>query len=902
MPDNFLGPKPVRSVAAFLWMPQFRLSFQHMSHLAPVFVRTLASIFAAAGLIAPNHPALLYGSPEVDGRRASFSALIGDVWFALRTQRSTVSQWGVFLSVAFLLAMTFMACLTTIATVAFGIGGTAQAQLFSHPLPGDSSVDGHVAYPPFDLKVPEIGTPQGDYGIMMLDKVVRAGAFGKGIPIQNALRDLMLTYNSAVLVVASVILFWIIINIVVDTAKTGQVGGGRHNMVWAPIRIVFALALLVPMGSAGFSSGQYMVMKIAEWGSNLGTNAWKDYVEGTLSASNIVADQGSASASELIKNYERIWVCQVSYNAGNQIANSTERMRRQESIGDALDGKSEYNFVDDSNRSCGKLSYEDPNFGMNALRTGLRAAWIGQMDPISVKLDTFKREMRQVYVDALITTFEPAIKKEACRFASTSVHFHHPENLAALQAQPECAGITLNANLTPDTIGYSEFVKINRDFGRQIEAELQTRISTLRNAFQDRSMMEMMTDRGWAGMGAWYHRISQINAVTASLTTPPVTVSANDFGPKLDSNVITNTMEILTSFDNWWVAYPISAGSAAQINPTTGAPAADSVDSSSASDSSGIGAAIKSMVTGGGSVMNSLLGIIINGPSFGAKVMSLMGGGEDVYPLAQLTSIGDKVFGLGVTIQAVLLAIHLAMAVLSTNASVLGIGGGLNLTPLAEAGFFDLIGSLGTVLMISGLMLKVYIPLIPFMRVIFSVLTWVISVFEAVVMVPIAALAHLSTEGDGLAGGAKNVWILWLNILLRPVLTVIGFVGALLVFNAFVSFFNDNFSKSLAAGLPSSANVLDYIISVVASMVIYVFIIYTVANTVFKMLDVIPSAMMRWLGGSPDHSFDNNSDSDALLAASNFMRGQHVKVGRGREKDQSPKPKEKEPEAGASKA
>src|SRR5690606_20190653 len=102
---------------------------------------------------------------------------------------------------------------------------------------------------------------------------------GVGGALQNALSALFFIYNSGMLLVAGIMLFWAILSVVIDTAKTGQVGGGRHNMVWAPIRIVFALGLLMPLGeSIGFSSGQYMVVKLAEWGSNLGSNAWEAYV------------------------------------------------------------------------------------------------------------------------------------------------------------------------------------------------------------------------------------------------------------------------------------------------------------------------------------------------------------------------------------------------------------------------------------------------------------------------------------------------------------------------------------------------------------------------------------------------------------------------------------------------
>jgi conjugal transfer/type IV secretion protein DotA/TraY len=185
---------------------------------------------------------------------------------------------------------------------------------------------------------------------------------------------------------------------------------------------------------------------------------------------------------------------------------------------------------------------------------------------------------------------------------------------------------------------------------------------------------------------------------------------------------------------------------------------------------------------------------------------------------------------------------------------------------------FTLLSKLGYLMMAGGLLLKFYIPIIPFVRTAMAVLTWIISVFEAVVLVPVAALAHLSTTGEGLAGNAGHVWKLWLNILLRPVMTVIGFVGAMLVYNAFISYLHDSFIEAAAAGMPTQGFL--GLFSGVALAMIYVFVMYSVANSVFKMLDLIPDALMRWIGGpAPDRSFDSMDDKAVILGVTNMISG-----------------------------
>jgi conjugal transfer/type IV secretion protein DotA/TraY len=224
----------------------------------------------------------------------------------------------------------------------------------------------------------------------------------------------------------------------------------------------------------------------------------------------------------------------------------------------------------------------------------------------------------------------------------------------------------------------------------------------------------------------------------------------------------------------------------------------------------------------------------------------------NMYPMAQLAATGEEIR-------------NLAFGVIGT-VSVLQLVPLLNNTSILE-----LFAMLGYTLLACGVMISLYIPILPVLRVAMAVLTWITSVFEAVVMIPIAALAHLSSEGDGISGGARTAWILWLNVLMRPILVVCGFVGAMLIYNAFVIYFLLAFGSAvdMARG---SMGFVSQLLSYITYTVVFVAVIYTTANSTFKLLDLIPNAMMRWIGGHPDHSFEDNNDG-MMFAASNMLRG-----------------------------
>ncbi|MBI3420233.1 MAG: hypothetical protein HY053_08890, partial [Proteobacteria bacterium] len=89
--------------------------------------------------------------------------------------------------------------------------------------------------------------------------------------VQTALRKMMGFFSNAMLVIASLILLYHLIVMVAETAHTGTVGGKETNQLWAPIRLVIAIGLLVPIGGTaeeptGLNSGQYVILQVAKWG------------------------------------------------------------------------------------------------------------------------------------------------------------------------------------------------------------------------------------------------------------------------------------------------------------------------------------------------------------------------------------------------------------------------------------------------------------------------------------------------------------------------------------------------------------------------------------------------------------------------------------------------------------
>ena len=73
------------------------------------------------------------------------------------------------------------------------------------------------------------------------------------------LHQLFAVYSYGLLLIAVFITIYFMFVVVAETAQSGTAFGKRFNKVWAPIRIVVAFGLLVPI-AFGMNSGQFIVL------------------------------------------------------------------------------------------------------------------------------------------------------------------------------------------------------------------------------------------------------------------------------------------------------------------------------------------------------------------------------------------------------------------------------------------------------------------------------------------------------------------------------------------------------------------------------------------------------------------------------------------------------------------
>ncbi len=261
---------------------------------------------------------------------------------------------------------------------------------------------------------------------------------------------------------------------------------------------------------------------------------------------------------------------------------------------------------------------------------------------------------------------------------------------------------------------------------------------------------------------------------------------------------------------------------------------------------------------------------------------------KGVHPLAMLSALGKSMVDASVR---------------NMFLGIVGQGAGQLLSDTFFKQMFSVASSFafkfGMIGMSIGFILYYVLPLMPFIYFFFAFSGWVKSIFEAIVAMPLWAIAHIRIDGNGLPGPlATNGYFLLFEIFLRPVLIVAGFIISVSLFSALVNVLHDVFGTLtlVATGydIEASAHWGDMIgaggrfdgmftatdhsmsfmrgpIDELFYTVIYAIIVYMIGLSCFKLVDQIPNSIIRWMGVSVS-TFQEKAGDPASKLAGNMFR------------------------------
>ena len=153
-----------------------------------------------------------------------------------------------------------------------------------------------------------------------------------------------------------------------------------------------------------------------------------------------------------------------------------------------------------------------------------------------------------------------------------------------------------------------------------------------------------------------------------------------------------------------------------------------------------------------------------------------------------------------------------------------------------------------------------YLPVIPIIIFLYAVLAWFMTVIEAVVAAPILAIGIMHPQGQDEIFGKSEVGLMMLiNAMLRPMLIIIGFISAFIMFRIAFVLYNAFFGTMMNfLPIESIGTYLTFIGTYTGGMIPLVTRIYGLTNQ-------IPENVMTWIGGT--HAGARGDAQEALQGA-----------------------------------
>ena len=866
----------------------------------------IAQIYGMVRLIPADHP---YQNPQnigLFGVRHVIAVAANNLEF----KKQNIDQFVIFGAILAALVLLIMQFLMIIIAFLFN---PASAQIIAE---GPSifvtpNINGDIAFMLLDQV---FGIP-GLYQSCIATSTVCPGALSTTTPafpypFHIALHEMFRFYSTALLVIGALIFLYFIVVIVLETATTGTPFGQRFQNIWAPVRLVVALGLLVPI-NYGMNSGQYITLYAAKYGSSLATNGWIRY-NNTIAANSLFAGGGAnptgekesliafpnvPSVAPILQTMSLVHACAFAYwIADNEIEASdpmppdsgfyiqpylvkqpadwmTNMDRRLPLVAGTpySDAVEFYNFSDivirfgrdgdvdgdgapDDDAASNQKGYIVPLCGDVRISARDFTSFATGGAPLGAE------EVQEFYFDLIKNLwFGGGGTSELVEFAQRYGALKINANAAGLSGCDlgnASAFLTTGAACTAAAGPTGDWKQgVVEQYQSQVEANL---ISIWENYISNNTDIEItaeILERGWGGAGIWFNKISQLNGAFADSfqniphfdqypqvmekvreerrKQDPLVSALEQFEPNLSENQaipiqdeLLTIASLLNDVFKYW-------NKEAQDQTTQ-----------------------DGLLTGSG--LEDGINII-----FGTEALfNMTDENNHVHPLAQLAMLGKGLVEASIR--------NVAASTVTSGVGGLARAFG-NIPAQLGDSFGSFILSTAFIGLTAGIVLYYIVPFLPFVYFYFAVSGWVKSIFEAMVGVPLWALAHLRLDGEGLPGNsASNGYFLILEIFLRPILSVFGLVASIVIFTAQVRVLNfiwqlvtenlAGFNGDPTIGVAGKFTFQRSIIDEFFFTVIYAIIVYMMAIAAFKLVDKIPDNILRWTGAGVSSFSDINQD------------------------------------------
>ncbi len=763
--------------------------------------------------------------------------------------------------------------------------------------------------------------PPGDYSIHFLSQVF--GSVGGVMHGTNGqiVGQLMGVMNSGLVIVMSLMFSYALFLLVFHTAQDGEVmaSKGKSTAMMA-VRAVTGLSLVIPSKSTGYCLANSIIMWIVVQGVGFADQAWVrviDYLQNeggsiTIPLQSQVSgsDMNNAGLLDPMSSILQSQVCMYKLREIKADENAAVNNAQQQADVQATGASSNSDAIGYSINQDGTATFGSKNSNYDSTNSASHqyndecgsVNWNGGAEDRTINNSGYNLftmtansssvTYKQAAVTQAILDLGPIAKKIAA--AQNDAEFQELQNPAAY-------------SLTLTTVDYSNIIDPLR---RQ-----QLKDS---NAALDQALTDAKS-KGWIMAGGYYRHLTSVNnqiQTDLSQLTPATGVPLSPTQTGSDNVLLTLSQDDLNS-----LTYTVNQAGTYKPQAQTYLEALDASQNignidyildklASASGSiedakNGALAGLDSYFSGdvGGSYGNNPFSGNMGWEQFkngwknsalatigtSGKVLNAIGGGkvkdtvEDAVAklidmvkefvdhwakaLEEIAAGKDPVTtlqGLGYWLLDAGLKMWLAITGIFVGTSlVVGLIPSVNVVGAVANAMKGLSGIITLVLIATlgaGVLLGIYVPLVPFLIFTFAAIGWIGLVVESMVAAPLVALGITHPEGHDLMGTAQQAAMLALNVFLRPLLLIVGLIIALITLRITIQIVNAGFVPLVSLDFVTGGGVAP-LFGVLGLLVAYVLIIIYVVNTSFSFIPMVAEKITRWIGGHPDHSsFDQAMD------------------------------------------
>lgn len=734
---------------------------------------------------------------------------------------------------------------------------------------------------------------EGDaYSNVLLNQIfgpIFSAPDGAGTPAgqQTLFSSIVGYFNAAMLVVAGLLFFNNLVTGTVQTAHEGQVLGRNWSSLWAPLRTIFAVALLIPLPNMqGYNTAQVFVAFIAKNATQFASSVW------SITAQNITTGVVPVSApranipQHLASEMFLLEMCRVVLNdqfvksastpaqADRVVRTPTQVKNIENTV--AYEG---YAIPTESHAYQTRVTYDRVSASGEVITPAICGSYVTPEIPDVINnrveatandsftladimadgnTENLRNEFQALHfrvmgeVDEATGNFTAnrglagSLERIAQRVYANHMARAYPADGAAappvIDITQDLITAVQSANQRMNN-GYTRLMNsINRNGTRNaaIRQAMIDRISTSCDTTQDSTCL----GEGWIGAGSWYMMVARLNNEISSLFVAEGNASASSsarqdvdgrwFAWRLSDDEKALREQYTSAFEYGAEVFNTAANRMAAtgwpIDPALITNIAASINGNEIKDPYSTGAAPKAKINSG------ILSMInyLNEQTFSQD------------PMIALSNVGNAMVTLG--------------------------------TGLIVADIFlpgDIASTVGGIIATAGATMAIILPLMPFLFWIMAVTGYFLLVVEAFIAVNLWAISHLRMDGEGMSGGVgREGWLMILALMTTPFLMIAGYLVGMIIFRISSALISGGLSVALAGLLGNSNPIFTAVATLVVGLFMVIFYMLLIERS-FSLIAEFPSKVLRWMGASAhlDTSGVDRTRAAAMGAVGTFHRG-----------------------------